>query len=144
MILTATMRGKSGPPIRRRFLIFAAAVTTLYGQAQAADDQLLACRFANPPVIPSGATSDSNAMATTATSVRQFVAEMQRSLDCLDGLKTTTDMDEAQLQLLHDNGVDQMHSIADAFNRELAIFRARESNTVNSYELQQLENMDQH
>lgn len=37
-----------------------------------------------------------------------------------------------------------MHAIADAFNRELAIFRTREANTVHPYELQQLENATHH
>ena len=108
------MRGGLKPPIRRRILAFAAAASWLFGlsglpgQTLAADDQLLACRFAKPPVVPSGTTADSATMATTATSVRQFVADMQRSLDCLDALTTTTDADDAQLQLSHDNGADQL------------------------------------
>jgi hypothetical protein len=138
------MKGELKPPNRRRILVVAAAASWLSGQSLAADDQLLACRFANPPVVPSGTKADSATMATTATSVRQFVADMQHSLDCLDALTTTTDMYDAQLQLLRDNGVNQMHAIADAFNRELAIFRAREANTVHPYELQQLENVTHH
>jgi len=138
------MTGKPGTTVRRRFLIFAAAVSLLSGQAAAADDQLLACRFANPPVVPSGTKADSATMESTATSVRQFVADMQRSLDCLDALTKTTDIDDVQLQLLHDNGVDQMHAIADAFNRELAIFRAREADTVHPDQLQELQNLTHH
>ena len=105
------MRGELKPPIRRRILVFAAAASWLSGQTLAADDQLLACRFANPPVVPSGTTSDSATMATTVTSVRQFVADMQHSLDCLDALTTTTDIDDAQLQLLHDNGANQLQEL---------------------------------
>ena len=121
-----------------------AVVVLLSGPVHAGDDPLLACRFAEPPVVPGGATADAATMEAAAAQVRQFVTDMQGPLDCLNGLDADSDTAAAQLRLLHDNGVDQMHAIAKAFNRELAIFRSREDETVHPDQVRDLQNLTHH
>lgn len=117
------------------------------GTAQASDDRLLACRFAEPPVIPSGAEADADEMAATERRVRKFVGAMQDSLDCLNALaeaEGTSDTERARLVALHDNGVDQMRAIADAFNRELKAFRWRDDQEVSPDQVRDADDLVHH
>ncbi len=118
-----------------RFVLIAGLLQVLPGLAAAdtpsSQEQLLACRFATPPTVPSGVNA---AMRRAEKHVRRFIREMQRSLDCLNTVATMeagTPAERARIVALHDNGVDQMHAIAAAFNRQLEIYRSRDPKGVN-------------
>lgn len=136
----------AGQPVRRRAGALLLAVLS-GGNLQASDDGVLACRFAEPPVIPSGDKADADEMATTENRVRKFVRAMRDSLDCLNALaeaEGTTDAERARLFALHDNGVDQMHAIAEAFNRELKAFRWRDDQEVSPDQVRDADDLVHH
>ncbi|HSG91849.1 MAG TPA: hypothetical protein VLA56_21720 [Pseudomonadales bacterium] len=96
--------------------------------ARAGDDELLRCRFPEPPVVPEGRGADEDDMARAGDGVRAFLAAMQGSLDCLDAYEASrgtalTAAERAALVVLHNNGVDQMHAVADAYNAQLTRMR---------------------
>lgn len=128
----------------------------------ASDNQaaLLACRFPEPPVIPDGATAEFENMDAAGLSVRNWVKAMQGSLDCLDALTTSADIageDRAKAVALYNNGVDQINTVAAAFNHQLEVFRdpdheernnrrlrKEDSDSLSAEQASFLDYMDQH
>ena len=118
-------------------------------------EDILDCRFPEPPVLPTGSSAGLDAMDRGATDVRSFVNAMQKSLDCLDtktNATETTDVVRARTTLLYNNGVEQMQAIATGFNNQLQIFRDRENGktarrgteSIGTNQVQALENRSHH
>ncbi len=137
----------------RAATLFCAALCAVLaiGSVRAEMEDILDCRFPEPPVLPTGSSADLDAMDRAATDVRSFVDAMQKSLDCLD-TKTNSLVVRARTTVLYNNGVEQMQAIATAFNNQLQIFRERESGktarrgteSIGTNQVQVLENRSHH
>jgi len=115
--------------------------------AALADDRLMACRFIDPPQIPSGARAKASAMSDASKEVRSYVEHMKSSLQCLDtvaGQADTSPEEKARIVALYNNGVDQMQVIAAAFNRELKAFQSADTDDVPPEQLRDLQNLTHH
>jgi hypothetical protein len=130
--------------------LFRAALVVLMlsvaGVAQA-NELLLGCRFVEPPKIPSGIDADDAEMSAAARAVRTYVADMEASLRCLDVIADdvgTSPEDKGRIVLLYNNGVEQMQTIAAAFNRELRAFRTMDPNDVPPEQLRELHDLFHH
>lgn len=99
----------------------------LCGGVEASEVELLRCRLPVPPEIPDGLTATETELADAGEAVRAFVADVQHSLDCLDALAPGLPANlRARVPLLYNNGVDQMHEVADAYNAQLRRRAARQ------------------
>jgi hypothetical protein len=99
----------------------------LSAMSLASESELLRCRFPDPPVVPDATRADAQQMQRAADEVRIYLRNMQGSLDCLADFEQSLGLEsshavQAQLVTLHNNGIDQMTTIAEAFNRQLKAF----------------------
>ena len=88
------------------------------------------CAYPDPPVIPDGATVTEDELRRAAGSVRDYQTAMEASLTCLDEAQADLGEDITEEQLsalntLYNNGIEQLTTIADSFNQQLRIFKAR-------------------
>lgn len=112
-----------------------------------ADDRLMVCRFADPPQIPAGASAKKSAMSVASKEVHSYLAKMESSLQCLDTAADqveTSPEEKARINLLYNNGVEQMEAIAAAFNRELKAFRSTDTDDVPPEQLRDLQDLTHH
>lgn len=88
------------------------------------------CTFPVPPVIPDGATVTEEELRRAAGGVREYQVTMEASLACIDEAEAAlgeeiTEEQKSALNTLYNNGYEQLTTIADSFNQQLRIFRAR-------------------
>lgn len=90
------------------------------------------CAFPEPPVIPSGADAPESALAGAGAAVRDYQTAMQDSLACIEdiisahGDEITAEQDSA-LTAVYNNGVEQLTMIAESFNQQVRLFKARQA-----------------
>jgi hypothetical protein len=78
--------------------------------------------------IPNGTTATSEEMVEAQTYVKQYIAEMELYLACLDQQEAalTEPPAEEQAKLhtqLHNNAVDSMENVAAKFNEQVRAFK---------------------
>ncbi|MFM8356078.1 MAG: hypothetical protein ACKOBM_14390 [Gammaproteobacteria bacterium] len=97
------------------------------GSACAAEAELLRCRFPEPPRVPDGRAATEAGLAEAGAAVRQFVSGIDASIACIDNFEReqaaglSADQRE-QLTAIRANGRAQAVTLAEAFNRERAIY----------------------
>lgn len=84
----------------------------------------------SPPAVavPNGATAASEEMVEAQTYVKQYMAEMELYLDCLDQEEAAlseppTDEQKLQHTQLHNQAVDSMENVATKFNEQVRVFK---------------------
>lgn len=118
----------------RRSLIAAMAipfsVLLLAGIAQAAEMDISHCKFPDAPEVPNGAEATETELGEAGVAVREFVSEIQSSLECLTAVETSmgeeiTEEQQAELVAIYNNGVDQMQAVAENYNAQVRAFKNR-------------------
>ncbi|GIL41764.1 hypothetical protein [Roseiterribacter gracilis] len=106
--------------------IVAAAVLAIFvaGAAEAA------CLAPAPPGIPDGKTASVDQMNNAAVAVKQYVKMLEFYQACLkkqdsDAPAGTTDEQRRIWLTQYNNAVDKMEEVANAFNAQLRIYKAR-------------------
>jgi hypothetical protein len=106
--------------------IVAAAVFALFvaGAAEAA------CLAPAPPGIPDGKTATTDQMNNAAVAVKQYVKMLEIYQACLkkqdsDAPAGTTDEQRRIWLTQYNNAVDKMEEVANAFNAQLRVYKAR-------------------
>ncbi|MDZ7826126.1 MAG: hypothetical protein U5R48_09095 [Gammaproteobacteria bacterium] len=84
---------------------------------------LMACAFPEPPRIAGGCEASDRDFDRSRRAVQRFVSGVEESLACIEAYEATLDAPDdrtqARINGLYNNGVDQMHLIAEAFNHQL-------------------------
>jgi len=80
------------------------------------------------PEIPDGAIAEEAAMAEAGTEVRDFVAQTQDYLACLEARESElgaeiTEEQRADIIGVYNNAVETMQAVADDFNEQVARYR---------------------
>lgn len=96
----------------------------------AAELDMSGCPFPEAPAVPDGESASDEEMGDAAAAVRNFVTTGQEQLGCLENLQASLgeDITEEQKNTIVDtyNGrVDQLNSVAGAFNDAVRVFKAR-------------------
>ncbi len=92
-----------------------------------------ACPYPEEVVVPDGATASNEAMVNGQTLVKQYMAEMEDYLDCLDNEevvvpeKQTPDAKALHVQR-HNAAVDAMERMAAKFNEEIRAYKTANNN----------------
>lgn len=102
----------------------------LAGTAYAAEMDISHCKFPDAPEVPDGAEASETQMGHAGVAVREFVSEIQASLECLTAVETSlgeeiTEEQQAQLVTIYNNGVDQMQAVAENYNEQVRVFKDR-------------------
>lgn len=87
------------------------------------------CALPKPPDIPDGHDSDRDTMLGAQAAVQHFMELSDAYLDCLSEVIDDGSLNDAQEVAVvgrHNDTVDLMENIAEAFNRQVRAFRARE------------------
>lgn len=113
-----------------RTAILGAGLLLWAGALNAAEMNIDHCRFPEAPTVPDGATASEAAMGQAGTDVREFVAGIQSSLQCLTEVEQSlgeeiTEEQQDQLVAIYNNGVDQMNAIANAYNAAVRAYKER-------------------
>ena len=91
--------------------------------AEVAPESLMACAFPEPPRIASGCEASDRDFDRSRRAVQRFVSGVEESLACIEAyeasLEAPDDKTQARINGLYNNGVDQMHLLAEAFNHQL-------------------------
>ena len=91
--------------------------------AAVAPESLMACAFPEPPRIAGGCEASDRDFDRSRRAVQRFVSGVEESLACIEAyeasLDAPDDKTQARINGLYNNGVDQMHLIAEAFNHQL-------------------------
>lgn len=108
--------------LRTSQLIIVMAATLYFSQAYAACSQPAAAR------IPDGATATSEEMVEAQTYVKQYIAEMELFLACLDQQEAELDEPPTEEQTqehtrLHNGAVDAMEALAAKFNDQVQAYK---------------------
>lgn len=108
----------------------AAGTMTLAGFGHGAELEIEQCSFPEPPVVPDGATATEAEMGQAGAEVREFVAGIQSSLECLSEAEKSlgeeiTQEQQAQLVTVYNSGVDQMNAVANNYNEQVKAYKAR-------------------
>jgi len=79
--------------------------------------------------IPDGATATNEEMVDGQMRVKEYMAEMEAYLDCLDkesaaAAEERTAEESAAVTQVYNSAVDEMHRIASAFNEEVRAYKA--------------------
>lgn len=112
--------------LRTGVLAFALAA----GGVSAAELEISHCRFPEAPVVPEGADASESEMGQAGAQVREYVAAIQSSLECLTAAETAmgdeiTEEQQAQLVTVYNMGVDQMNAVAQRYNEQVREFKER-------------------
>jgi hypothetical protein len=110
--------------------ILAVVLGVAAGAVQAAELAIDHCKFPEPPTVPEGAEATEAEMGQAGADVRDFVANIQSSLECLTEAEQAlgeeiTEEQQAQLVTIYNNGVDQMNSVAQNYNAQVRAFKER-------------------
>lgn len=86
------------------------------------------CDFPAAVEIPSGATATNEDMSAGQTLVKQYMAEMEAYLDCLDNEEATipekqTPEAKKLHRQRHNSTVDQMETVAAQFNEQIRAYK---------------------
>jgi hypothetical protein len=87
-----------------------------------------ACNYPEEVKIPDGATATTEDMVNAQTLVKQFMADMETYLDCLDQEeatipeKQTPEAKALHLQR-HNEAVDAMEAVAAQFNEQILAYK---------------------
>ena len=88
------------------------------------------CDRPTTPQLPDGGSSDLETMVEGQKAVKAYVAETEAYLDCLtdEGAaaaeEETPEQQHARIEL-HNQAVDDMESLAAAFNEEIRAYKAK-------------------
>lgn len=98
--------------------------------AQAAELEIAQCKFPAEPTVPDGAVATEAELGEAGSAVREYVSGMQSSLECLSAAETAmgediTEEQQAQLVAVYNRGVDQMNAVAQNYNEQVRVFKAR-------------------
>lgn len=98
--------------------------------AQAGDMDISKCKFPASPDVPDGATATEEEMGQAGAKVREYVAGIQTSLQCLSEVEKSmgeeiTKEQQAQLVTAYNSGVDHMNALAGKYNEQVRAFKAR-------------------
>jgi hypothetical protein len=91
------------------------------------------CPYPEEVSVPDGATASNDEMVNGQTLVKQFMAEMEDYLDCLDreeatiAEKQTPDAKDLHVQR-HNAAVDAMEKMAAEFNEEIRAYKTANNN----------------
>ena len=99
--------------------------------ARGAELDVSHCRFPEPPSIPDGATASESEMGQAGADVRDFVADIQSSLECLTDTEQSmgeeiSEEQQAQLVAIYNNGVDQMNAVAAKYNEQVRAYKGED------------------
>lgn len=113
-----------------RNVLIAAAALLAAGALQAAELELSQCAFPEAPSVPDGSTASEAELGQAGADVRDYVAGVQSSLECLTSLEDSlgeeiTEEQQAQLVTLYNAGVDEMNSVAENYNEQVRAFKSR-------------------
>ncbi len=111
-------------------ILMAVGAGMLPALAYAVELDIAHCRFPEAPVVPDGADATEAEMGQAGAQVREFVAGIQSSLECLTAAETAmadeiTEEQQAQLVAVYNNGVDQMNAVAQRYNEQVRAFKER-------------------
>jgi hypothetical protein len=116
----------------RKWIVAAVAMTavamTAAAIAQAAELEIAHCRYPEPPMVPDGATATEAEMGQSGADVREYVAGMESSLECLLAVEESmgeeiTEEQQATLVAVYNNGIDQMNAIVNEYNAQVKVYR---------------------
>jgi hypothetical protein len=111
-------------------LLTAGAACLLAGAVHAAELDIADCQFPEPPTVPDGATASEAQMGQAGVNVRDFVADVQSSLQCLAAAEQRlgdeiTEEQQATLIAIYNDGVDQMNTVAERYNEQVRVYKER-------------------
>lgn len=106
-------------------LIVAVCATALTPIAYAA------CTYPEAVVVPDGATSTTEEMVDGQTRIKQYMAEMEAYLDCLDREETDLGREPTVDELAlhnqrHNSAVDAMEAVAADFNEQVRAYKKQD------------------
>lgn len=113
-------------------LLLAILITGLAGLAQAVEGvDLDACPFPTAPTVPEGSTASTEDLNTAGKSIREYVADMEAALACLDEIQgglgeEITQEQSAAITERYNAGVDEMNGLAESFNEQVRAFKAKQ------------------
>jgi len=89
---------------------------------------LAACPYPEDVIVPDGATATSEDMVNGQTRIKQYMAEMEAYLDCLDQEEADLDREPTQDEVTlhnqrHNSAIDQMEKVASDFNEQVRAFK---------------------
>lgn len=110
---------------RISLLIISVCATSLTPSAYAA------CVYPESVKVPDGATSTTEQMVDGQTRIKQFMAEMEEYLDCLDQEEADLGREptEEELQMhnqRHNAAVDEMEAVAAEFNEQVRAYKKQD------------------
>lgn len=113
-----------------RKLIVAVLALLASGAALGAELEISQCKYPEPPMIPDGSSATESEMSAAGSAVREFVADVQTSLECLTAAEESmgedvTEEQKAQLVAIYNNGVDQINAMAEKYNEQVRAFKAQ-------------------
>ena len=87
-----------------------------------------ACPYPEDVIVPDGNTATTDDMVDGQTRIKQYMAEMEAHLDCLDreeaDLEREPTEDERKLHSeRHNKTVDQMEKVAADFNEQVRAYK---------------------
>jgi hypothetical protein len=108
--------------LRANHLMISAAAAICISQAHAE------CASPQVVTVPDGATATSEEMVEAQTHVKQYMAEMELYLDCLDQEEAAmseppTDEIKQTHTKRHNTAVDTMETVAIKFNEQVRVFK---------------------
>ena len=111
----------------RKWVVVLAALMVAAG-VQAAELEISHCKYPEAPAVPDGTTATEAEMGQSGADVRQFVADIESSLECLLAVEESlgediTEEQQATLVAIYNNGVDQMNTVVTDYNQQVAAFR---------------------
>jgi predicted transglutaminase-like cysteine proteinase len=107
----------------KRVLTLAAAAAVCVVSLQAHADQ---CRLPPAPSrIPDGSKSTQQQMVTAMQTIKQYNSDVQTYLKCLNFEVRQNQLSSSDQMSLHNSAMDQLTRVADAFNAQVRIFKAK-------------------
>jgi hypothetical protein len=97
--------------------------------ASSPDDVFAHCGIPEAPSLPNGAVDSRATMVESQAAVRDFISGSEMYLDCIAEVIDTQHLSERQHALgieAHNQMVSRMEKLAEDFNEQVRIFKARE------------------
>jgi hypothetical protein len=115
----------------RREVLIGSLLLALAGAAGAAEMDVSQCSMPEPPVVPDGQTASETEMGQAGAEVRDYLAGVQTSLECLAQVEASmgdeiTEEQSGQLVALYNAGIDQMEAVAGNYNEQVREYKARQ------------------
>jgi hypothetical protein len=115
----------------RREVLMAGLLLVLTGAAGAAEMDVSQCRMPEAPVVPDGQTASEAEMGQAGAEVRDYLAGVQTSLECLAQVQASlgdeiTEEQSGLLVALHNAGIDEMEALAGNYNEQVREYKARQ------------------